>query len=44
MKTVFTIHNIAYQGRYGREILEYVLGIDDAHYRSASWRWMAMST
>ena len=33
-KTIFTIHNIAYQGRYGREILEYVLGIDDAHYRS----------
>lgn len=39
MKTVFTIHNIAYQGRYGREILEYVLGIDDAHYRSG---FMAM--
>ena len=34
IKTVFTIHNIAFQGRYGREILEYVLGIDDAHYRS----------
>lgn len=39
IKTVFTIHNIAYQGRYGREILEYVLGIDDAHYRSG---FMAM--
>lgn len=39
IKTVFTIHNIQYQGRYGREILEYVLGIDDAHYRSG---FMAM--
>jgi len=36
---VFTIHNIQYQGRYGREILEYVLGIDDAHFRSG---FMAM--
>ncbi len=34
IKTVFTIHNIQYQGRYGREVLEYVLGIDDAHFRS----------
>lgn len=34
IKTVFTIHNIQYQGRYGREILEYVLGIDDSHFRS----------
>lgn len=34
IKTVYTIHNIQYQGQYGREILEYVLGIDDAHYRS----------
>ena len=32
-------HNIQYQGRYGREILEYVLGIDDAHFRSG---FMAM--
>ena len=39
IKTVFTIHNIQYQGRYGREILEYVLGIDDAHFRSG---FMAM--
>ena len=36
---MFTIHNIQYQGRYGREILEYVLGIDDAHFRSG---FMAM--
>lgn len=34
IKTVFTIHNIQYQGRYGRELLEHVLGIDDAHFRS----------
>ena len=27
IKTVFTIHNIQYQGRYGMEILEDVLGI-----------------
>ena len=34
IKTVFTIHNIAFQGRYGRDVLEYVMGIDDAHFRS----------
>ncbi len=34
IKTVFTIHNIQYQGQYGREIGEGVLGIDDAHFRS----------
>ncbi len=34
IKTVFTIHNIAFQGRFGRDVLEYVMGIDDAHYRS----------
>ncbi|NBI81134.1 glycogen synthase GlgA [Clostridiaceae bacterium] len=39
IKTVFTIHNIQYQGQYGREILEYVLGVDDAHFRSG---FMAM--
>ena len=39
IRTVLTIHNIEYQGRYGREILEYVLGIDDAHFRSG---FMAM--
>ncbi len=27
IKTVFTIHNIQYQGRYGKDILEDVLGI-----------------
>lgn len=34
IKTVFTIHNIAFQGCYGRDVLEYVFGIDDAHFRS----------
>ena len=29
IKTVFTIHNIQYQGKYGKEILENVLGISD---------------
>ncbi len=28
IKTVFTIHNIQYQGKYGKEILEDVVGID----------------
>ena len=27
IKTVFTIHNIQYQGKYGKELLEDVLGI-----------------
>ena len=27
IKTIFTIHNIQYQGKYGREILEDVIGI-----------------
>lgn len=34
IRTVFTIHNIAFQGRFGRDVLEYVMGIDDAYYRS----------
>ncbi len=34
IKTVFTIHNIQYQGRYGKELLENVLGIDEAHFDS----------
>lgn len=31
IKTVFTIHNIQYQGVYGDELLENVVGIDHAH-------------
>lgn len=29
IKTVFTIHNIQYQGKYGNELMENVLGIDE---------------
>ena len=31
-KTVFTIHNIEYQGQYGRGILEDVFGLDRSYY------------
>ena len=31
-KTVFTIHNIEYQGQYGRSILEDVFGLDSSYY------------
>ncbi len=31
IKTVFTIHNIQYQGVYGEELIENVVGIDRAH-------------
>lgn len=34
IRNIFTIHNIGYQGRYGRELLEYVFGIDDVHFES----------
>ena len=30
LKTLFTIHNIAYQGRFGMEILEDLLGLDQS--------------
>ena len=30
-RTVFTIHNIEYQGRYGSEVLEDVLGLDKGY-------------
>ena len=34
MKAVFTIHNVEYQGRYGKDVLGECIGIDDAdnHY------------
>ena len=32
IKTVFTIHNIQYQGIYGKEILGDVLGVSDSDY------------
>ena len=31
IKTVFTIHNIQYQGVYGEELIDNVVGIDRAH-------------
>ena len=31
IKTVLTIHNIQYQGKYGEELLDNVVGIDHAH-------------
>ena len=31
-RTVFTIHNIEYQGRYGAQILEDVLGLDKSYF------------
>ena len=32
IRTVITIHNIEYQGRYGRELLGELLGLDDGWY------------
>jgi starch synthase len=32
IKTIFTIHDIQYQGKYGPEILEGTLGIDHSHF------------
>ena len=31
-KTVFTIHNIEYQGRYGRQVLEDVIGLNPSYF------------
>lgn len=31
IKTIFTIHNIQYQGVYGEELIDNVVGIDHAH-------------
>jgi len=31
-KTVFTIHNIEYQGRYGDQVLEDVIGLDASYF------------
>jgi starch synthase len=31
-KSVYTIHNIEYQGRYGREVLGDVFGLDDSYF------------
>lgn len=31
-RSVFTIHNIEYQGRYGREVLEDLFGLDESYF------------
>ncbi|MDD7222211.1 MAG: glycogen synthase GlgA [Eubacteriales bacterium] len=31
-KSVFTIHNIEYQGRYGRDLLEDLFGLDESYF------------
>lgn len=38
IKTVFTIHNIEYQGKYARGIIEDVFGIPDREYMSIEHR------
>ena len=42
IKTVFTIHNIQYQGKYGMEILEDVFGIPQS--AAPLWNRTAAST
>ena len=32
VSTVFTIHNIEYQGRYGRDLLEDLFGLDESYF------------
>lgn len=39
VKTVFTIHNIEYQGRFGKEILSDVFSLSDELYRSGILRF-----
>ena len=34
-KSVFTIHNIEYQGRYGSDVLENVIGLDIGYFNAA---------
>lgn len=38
IKTIFTIHNIEYQGKYSRSIIEDVFGIPDSEYMSIEHR------
>ena len=42
IKTIFTIHNIAYQGKYGTDILE--IPAASAAATSISWSTMAAPT
>lgn len=37
IKTVFTIHNIQYQGKYGMELLQDVLGVPEAQAHYLEW-------
>ncbi|MBM7624974.1 glycogen synthase GlgA [Sporohalobacter salinus] len=34
IKTVYTIHNLRYQGKFGKEILEDILALDSVHWES----------
>ncbi|MBR2322169.1 MAG: glycogen synthase GlgA [Clostridia bacterium] len=37
IKTVFTIHNIEYQGKYGKDVLGDVFGLSDEYYSSLEY-------
>ena len=37
IKTVFTIHNIEYQGKYGKEVLGDVFGLSEEYYSSLEY-------
>ncbi len=36
IKTLFTIHNLQYQGNFGKEILEELLGLDESYYNDGA--------
>lgn len=37
VKTVFTIHNVEYQGRYGDQVLEDVIGLGRNFFPRGCW-------
>ena len=37
IKTVFTIHNIEYQGKYGKEVLGDIFGLNDEYYSALEY-------
>ena len=43
-KTVFTIHNIEYQGRYGDQVLEDVIGLDRSYLNEGMLGYYGTST